>query len=226
MQNVDLPTSFTKLNENCGLPDIFTDYQIRHLGNPSGLPEILLKIDPWCMYVCMYKLYFPTVKTWLQKVISPRVVWLIKVSNVKRRQRRLILELFSIPTRWRIHLTLVPTRVCTWWRTWCPSCSASYGLTSRHSKTVENPSRLASHPRSPWLPRWASLTSYSSRFPSVGVTPVIRRSVVRLLFVSIAPVVGPFSPHLLFLRLSWQSFAVVVLVFCNLLVFLCLKSFQ
>ena len=179
-----------------------------------------------CMYVCMYKLYFPTVKTWLQKVISPRVVWLIKVSNVKRRQRRLILELFSIPTRWRIHSTLVPTRVCTWWRTWCPSCSASYGLTSRHSKTVENPSRLASHPRSPWLPRWASLTSYSSSFPSVRVTPVIRRSVVRLLFVSIAPVVGPFSPHLLFLRLSWQSFAVVVLVFCNLLVFLCLKSFQ
>ena len=24
------------------------------------------------MYVCMYKLYFPTVKTWLQKVIFPR----------------------------------------------------------------------------------------------------------------------------------------------------------
>ena len=46
MQQVDLPTSFTKLNENCGLPDLFTDYQIRHLGNPSGLPEILLKIDP------------------------------------------------------------------------------------------------------------------------------------------------------------------------------------
>ena len=46
MQKVDLPTSFTKLNTNCGLPDIFTDYQIRHLGNPSGLPEILLKIDP------------------------------------------------------------------------------------------------------------------------------------------------------------------------------------
>ena len=47
MQKLDLPPSFTKLNENCGLPDIFTDYQIRHLGNPSGLPEILLKIDPW-----------------------------------------------------------------------------------------------------------------------------------------------------------------------------------
>ena len=46
MQKVDLPTSFTKLNENCGLPDFFTDYQIRHLGNPSGLPGILLKIDP------------------------------------------------------------------------------------------------------------------------------------------------------------------------------------
>ena len=27
MQKVDLPTSFTKLNENCGIPDIFTDYQ-------------------------------------------------------------------------------------------------------------------------------------------------------------------------------------------------------
>ena len=50
MQKVDLPTSFTKLNENCGLPDIFTDYQIRHLGNPSGLPEILLKIDPWLSF--------------------------------------------------------------------------------------------------------------------------------------------------------------------------------
>ena len=35
------------MNENCGLPDLFTDYQIRYLGNPSGLPEILLKIDPW-----------------------------------------------------------------------------------------------------------------------------------------------------------------------------------
>ena len=46
MQKVDLSTSFTKLNENCGLPDFFTDYQIRHLGNPSGLPGILLKIDP------------------------------------------------------------------------------------------------------------------------------------------------------------------------------------
>ena len=53
MQKVDLPTSFTKLNENCGLPDIFTDYQIRHLGNPSGLPEILLKIDPCYNIVCM-----------------------------------------------------------------------------------------------------------------------------------------------------------------------------
>ena len=37
---------FKKSNENCGLPDYFTDYQIRHLGNPSGLPEILPKIDP------------------------------------------------------------------------------------------------------------------------------------------------------------------------------------
>ena len=46
MQQVDLVTSLTKLNENCGLPDFFTDYQIRHLGNPFGLPEILLKIDP------------------------------------------------------------------------------------------------------------------------------------------------------------------------------------
>ena len=48
MQKVDRPTSLTKLNENCGLPDLFTDYQIRHLGNPSGLPDILLKIDPCC----------------------------------------------------------------------------------------------------------------------------------------------------------------------------------
>ena len=28
----------------------------------------------------MYKLYFQTVKTWLQKVIFPRAVWLVKVS--------------------------------------------------------------------------------------------------------------------------------------------------
>ena len=35
-----------KCIENCGLPDFVTDYQIRHLGNPFGLPEILLKIDP------------------------------------------------------------------------------------------------------------------------------------------------------------------------------------
>ena len=46
MQKVDLEASFIKCtgNENCGLPDLFTDYQIRHLGNPSGLSEILL--DP------------------------------------------------------------------------------------------------------------------------------------------------------------------------------------
>ena len=25
------------------------------------------------MYVCMYKLYFPTVKTWLQKITSPKL---------------------------------------------------------------------------------------------------------------------------------------------------------
>ena len=46
MQKVDIPSSFTKCNENCGLPDFLTDYQIRHLSNPSGLPEILPKIDP------------------------------------------------------------------------------------------------------------------------------------------------------------------------------------
>ena len=46
MHKVYLSTNFTKLNEKYGLPDCFTDYQIRHLGNPSGLPEILLKIDP------------------------------------------------------------------------------------------------------------------------------------------------------------------------------------
>ena len=47
MQKVYLPSSFTKCNENCGLPDFLTDYQIRHLSNPSGLPEMLPKIDPW-----------------------------------------------------------------------------------------------------------------------------------------------------------------------------------
>ena len=29
-----------------GYQIFFTDYQICHLGNPSGLPDILLKIDP------------------------------------------------------------------------------------------------------------------------------------------------------------------------------------
>ena len=49
VQKVYLPSSFTKSNENYviyGLPDFVTDYQICHLGNPSGLPEILPKIDP------------------------------------------------------------------------------------------------------------------------------------------------------------------------------------
>ena len=53
MQKVDRPTSLTKLNENCGLQYLFTDYQIRHLGNPSRLPEILLKIDP-CIVSLLY----------------------------------------------------------------------------------------------------------------------------------------------------------------------------
>ena len=44
---------FTKCIENCGLPDLFTDYQILHLGNPFGLPEILLKIDPCKCATCM-----------------------------------------------------------------------------------------------------------------------------------------------------------------------------
>ena len=46
MQKLYLPSSFTKCNENCGLPDFSTDYRIRHLGNPSRLPENLPKIDP------------------------------------------------------------------------------------------------------------------------------------------------------------------------------------
>ena len=50
MQIFYLPSSFTKCNENCGLPDFLTDYQIRHLGNPSGLPEMLPKIDPCILY--------------------------------------------------------------------------------------------------------------------------------------------------------------------------------
>ena len=29
-----------------GYQIFFTDYQIRHIGNPFGLPEILPKIDP------------------------------------------------------------------------------------------------------------------------------------------------------------------------------------
>ena len=40
MQKVYLSTNFTKLNENDGLPDCFTDYQIRHLGNPVFCPGL------------------------------------------------------------------------------------------------------------------------------------------------------------------------------------------
>ena len=47
MQKGYLPSNFTKCIENCGIPDFCTDYQICHLSNPSGLPEMLLKIDPW-----------------------------------------------------------------------------------------------------------------------------------------------------------------------------------
>ena len=46
VQKVYLPSSLKKCNENCGLPAFFTDYQIRHIGNLSGSPEILVKIDP------------------------------------------------------------------------------------------------------------------------------------------------------------------------------------
>ena len=37
-----------------------------------------------CMHVCMYKLYCQTVKTWLQKVISPRAVWVVKVNIIPK----------------------------------------------------------------------------------------------------------------------------------------------
>ena len=37
---------FLKTTENCGIPDLVTDYQIHHLGNPSRLPENFLKIHP------------------------------------------------------------------------------------------------------------------------------------------------------------------------------------
>ena len=36
----------TNIYTKNGLPDCFTDYQIRHVGNPSGLPESVLKINP------------------------------------------------------------------------------------------------------------------------------------------------------------------------------------
>ena len=39
MQKVDLEASFIKCNENCGLPDLFTDYQIRHLGDLVIRPD-------------------------------------------------------------------------------------------------------------------------------------------------------------------------------------------
>ena len=54
IQNIDflfrrkrfISEQLKKCNENCGLPEFFTDYHIHHLGNPSGLPDILPKIDP------------------------------------------------------------------------------------------------------------------------------------------------------------------------------------
>ena len=39
-----------------GYQIFFTDYQFRHLGNPSGLPGILLKIDPCILYETFCKL--------------------------------------------------------------------------------------------------------------------------------------------------------------------------
>ena len=37
------------LDGDCNM--IFRDYQIRHLGNLPGLPEMLLKINPWVRYI-------------------------------------------------------------------------------------------------------------------------------------------------------------------------------
>ena len=44
---------------------IFTDYQIRHLSNPSGLPDILPKIDPWIgCHVRKYSFSQRTIDVW------------------------------------------------------------------------------------------------------------------------------------------------------------------
>ena len=47
VQKLFLPSSLQNVLKIVGYQIFFTDYQIRHLGNPFGLPEILLKIDPW-----------------------------------------------------------------------------------------------------------------------------------------------------------------------------------
>ena len=80
MQKVDLSTSFTKLNENCGLPDFFTDYQIRHLGNPSGLPGILLKIDP-CGSILKLGQFHPNFPQSIQLQMSTETVGKVPVMD-------------------------------------------------------------------------------------------------------------------------------------------------
>ena len=92
MQKVDPPTSFTKLNENCGLPDIFTDYQIRHLGNPSGLPEILVKIDP-CTIT-------HTISFWRQQ-LSQFVRKFVSQNKAKNAGMREIRQNAGFPARFR-----------------------------------------------------------------------------------------------------------------------------
>ena len=76
VQNVYLPSSFTKCIENCGLPDFVTDYQIRHLGNPFGLPKMWLNIDPglYCHAIIKHSTVFCSGCLQYQKVAQPQPV--------------------------------------------------------------------------------------------------------------------------------------------------------
>ena len=68
-------------NENYeiyGLPDFVTDYQIRHLGNPSGLPEIWPKIDP-----CLVDFIWNDTYTVFPKCKTQGLVW---IAAVRRQQ--------------------------------------------------------------------------------------------------------------------------------------------
>ena len=154
MQKVDLPTSFTKLNENCGLPDFFTDYQILHLCNPSGLPGILLKIDPCIQqtsFINENTNKFVTVATQSNNkmyVNSNRKIFTIKICEISKLNPTSLPRMNLPNPGWSRHrgshtpelVWCVGARVCICWFVGkniytCPSPSLHRSQTSNHHKT-------------------------------------------------------------------------------------------